>query len=104
MPQWIIPPGAMIDPYCAPEICIENMEGLELLSGGHDIRGYLCASQLPIECAGGKPQNVLQVKIRAPLMIVPRIIGQLAQCFWRSDLQEIGARGPPDRPRPHLVK
>jgi hypothetical protein len=79
--MWIVPPVAgLIEPAVAPKFYIDGIGALEISNG--NICAYLYSDQMPLDSGGG-PGKIVEVKLVGPLLNVPLIIGQLAQCLWR---------------------
>lgn len=91
---WIIPPVAgFLDTGTAPEFYVDGIGGIE--NGSGNIRVYLIAHQAPVD-PSHPATNLVTAKIVGPVLNVPQIIGQLAQCLWRPET--VHPRG-----KPHLV-
>lgn len=93
MSAWIVPPHGAIEPCPAQEFYVDGIAGIELVSGGC-VRVYLFSEQMPLESGGAGEQKIISVKIVGPLVNVPTVIGQLAQCLIPSAKELIGGRGP----------
>jgi hypothetical protein len=96
MVAWILPPNGLIEPVPAPEIYVDGIGAIELLTPG-TVRVHLIAEQLPIESPVGIPQKVVVVKVVGPMLNLPMTIGQLAMALIREPVR-MPERGP------HLVK
>lgn len=89
MSTWIVAPSAaMIDPAIAPEFYVDGIGAIEI-SGGN-LRLHLVSDQMPF--GADSPNRIVVVKIVGPLLNVPQVIGQLAQCLWRETARPI--KGP----------
>lgn len=95
---WIIPPVAgFIDSGVAPEFYVDNIGGIEIANG--NVRVYLISEQARLEAGDTASHKLVTVKLVGPLLNVPQIIGQLAQCLWQPKRDCAPQRGT----SPHLV-
>lgn len=83
MTHWIIPPDGLIEPCPAPEFYSDGYSAVELV--GDCARFYLTCAQMPLEAAGGVPQQVVVVKIVKPLRSLPGVLVNVAHCLWGDD-------------------
>lgn len=82
MSAWILAPSGLFEPVPAPEIYVDGIGAIETIGSGN-VRVHLIQEQMPLEIAAGAPQKIVVAKIIGPVMNIPGVIGQLAQCLWR---------------------
>jgi len=89
MSAWVVPPSVeMVDPAIAPEFYVDGIGAIEIAGG--NLRLHLVSDQMPF--GSNASSKIVVVKIVGPLLNVPQVIGQLAQCLWRETTRPI--KGP----------